>query len=122
MAKEVTVGHVWNLIDAHMKSGPYDASLRKVALRLGVSPSTLGNWRDDITLPEQRFLSRIAELVGVSEAVVFDAWSEDARAKIVDAPKQAARTPKPKSKGRGMRKAQDDAGEAPDNEGPEFGA
>lgn len=67
------MGRLWELIQSHIDKAPYPPSERQVAHRLGVSPTTLGNWRDPKKLPSRENLQAIADLVGVRYAVVLDA-------------------------------------------------
>lgn len=67
------MGKLWDLLQRHIDSAPYSPSERQVAARLGVSPSTLGNWRDPKKLPSRENLQAIANLIGVRYSVVLDA-------------------------------------------------
>lgn len=67
------MGMLWELIQKHIDNAPYPPSERQVAARLGVSPTTLGNWRDPKKLPSRENLQAIADLVGVRYSVVLDA-------------------------------------------------
>jgi len=67
------MGRLWELIQRHIDNAPYPPSERTVARKLGVSPTTLGNWRDPKKLPTRENLQAIADLVGVRYAVVLDA-------------------------------------------------
>lgn len=67
------MGRLWDIIQRHIDSAPYPPSERQVARRLGVSPTTLANWRDPKNLPSRENLQAIAELVGVRYASVLDA-------------------------------------------------
>lgn len=71
------MGLLWDLIQMHIDSAPYPPSERQVAARLGVSPTTLGNWRDPKKLPTRENLQAIADLVGVRYSVVLDAALRD---------------------------------------------
>ena len=39
------MGQLFDIIQEHMDAQPYGVSQRKIAERLGVSPTTLKNWR-----------------------------------------------------------------------------
>jgi transcriptional regulator with XRE-family HTH domain len=71
------MGKLWELLQRHIDAAPYPPSERQVAHRLGVSPTTLGNWRDPKKLPTRENLQAIADLVGVRYAVVLDAALRD---------------------------------------------
>lgn len=71
------MGLLWDLIQKHIDSAPYPPSERAVAAKLGVSPTTLGNWRDLKRLPGRENLQAIADLVGVRYSVVLDAALRD---------------------------------------------
>lgn len=71
------MGRLWELIQRHIDNAPYPPSERTVARKLGVSPTTLGNWRDPKKLPTRENLQAIADLVGVRYAVVLDAALHD---------------------------------------------
>lgn len=67
------MGRLWDILQRHIDSAPYPPSERQVAARLGVSPTTLANWRDPKKLPSRENLQAIADLVGVRYSVVLDA-------------------------------------------------
>lgn len=67
------MGRLWELIQRHIDNAPYPPSERTLARKLGVSPTTLGNWRDPKKLPSRENLQAIADLVGVRYSVVLDA-------------------------------------------------
>jgi transcriptional regulator with XRE-family HTH domain len=71
------MGKLWELLQRHIDGEKYPPSERQVAARLGVSPSTLGGWRDLRRLPSRETLQAIADLVGVRYAVVLDAALRD---------------------------------------------
>lgn len=71
------MGKLWELLQRHIDGEKYPPSERQVAARLGVSPTTLGNWRDPRKLPSRENLQAIADLVGVRYAVVLDAALRD---------------------------------------------
>lgn len=79
------MGLLWDLLQRHIDAAPYPPSERQVAARLGVSPTTLGNWRELKRLPSRENLEAIADLVGVRYSVVLEAalrdtgYHEDAR-------------------------------------------
>jgi transcriptional regulator with XRE-family HTH domain len=67
------MGRLWDILQRHIDESPYPPSERQVAAKLGVSPTTLANWRDPKKLPSRENLEAIANLVGVRYAVVLDA-------------------------------------------------
>lgn len=67
------MGKLWELLQRHIDAAPYPPSERQVAGRLGVSPTTLANWREPKKLPSRENLQAIADLVGVRYSVVLDA-------------------------------------------------
>lgn len=67
------MGKLWDLLQRHIDGEKYPPSERQVAARLGVSPTTLGNWRDPKKLPSRENLQAIADLVGVRYSVVLEA-------------------------------------------------
>jgi transcriptional regulator with XRE-family HTH domain len=67
------MGMLWELIQRHIDNAPYPPSERQVAAKLGVSPTTLGNWRAPRKLPSRENLQAIADLIGVRYSVVLDA-------------------------------------------------
>jgi transcriptional regulator with XRE-family HTH domain len=67
------MGRLWQLLQQHIDDAPYPPSERQVAHKLGVSPTTLANWRDPKKLPSRENLQAIADLVGVRYAAVLDA-------------------------------------------------
>lgn len=71
------MGKIWELLQRHIDSAPYPPSERAVAHKLGVSPTTMGNWRDPKKLPSRENLQAIADLVGVRYSVVLDAALHD---------------------------------------------
>lgn len=67
------MGKLWDILQHHIDSQQYGVSERTVAGRLGVSPTTLGNWRDLKRLPSRENLQAIADLAGVRYSVVLEA-------------------------------------------------
>jgi len=58
------MGQLWKIVQTHIDSAPYPPSLRQVAGRLGVTATTLGNWRNPSDLPRRENLLALAELTG----------------------------------------------------------
>jgi transcriptional regulator with XRE-family HTH domain len=71
------MGQLWDILQRHIDAAPYPPSERQVAMRLGVSPTTLANWRDPKKLPSRENLQAIADLAGVRYSVVLDAALHD---------------------------------------------
>lgn len=71
------MGQLWDILQRHIDTAPYPPSERQVAMRLGVSPTTLANWRDPKKLPSRENLQAIADLVGVRYSTVLDAALHD---------------------------------------------
>jgi len=67
------MGKLGEILQRHIDESPYPPSERQVALKLGVSPTTLGNWRDPKRLPGRENLEAIAELAGARYSTVLDA-------------------------------------------------
>jgi transcriptional regulator with XRE-family HTH domain len=71
------VGKFYGLIQQHVDEQAYPPSERELARRLGVTPSTLANWRHPKKLAEKRHIEAVAELAGVSYTRALDALLED---------------------------------------------
>lgn len=71
------MGLLWDILQKHMDTAPYQPSERAVARRLGVAPNTLAHWRDLKRLPTRENLEAIAALAGVRYSVVLDAALRD---------------------------------------------
>lgn len=86
------VGAFWDIIQAELDRERFTVSDRKLALRLKVSPSTIGNWRTGLTaLPEVKNLRAVADFAGRSyEEVLLAALSDTGHA---DGTRLAGRTP-----------------------------
>lgn len=67
------MGRLWDIVQRHIDASPYPPSERQVAAKLGVSPTTLANWREPKKLPSRENLEAIAALAGVRYSVVLDA-------------------------------------------------
>lgn len=71
------MGKLFELIQAHIDSQEYPPSERDVARKLGVSPTTLANWRNPKKLIDKEHLVAIANVTGNSYMRVLDALLED---------------------------------------------
>ena len=71
------MGRLFELIQAHMDAQPYGVSERQIAKNLGVSPTTLKNWRTPVKLIDREHLLAISRVTGVPYLRVLDALLED---------------------------------------------
>jgi transcriptional regulator with XRE-family HTH domain len=71
------MGKLWDIVQAHIDATDYPPSERQVAKRLGVSPTTLRNWRTPKSLPDLDNLVSLSKLVGVPYSEVLAAALED---------------------------------------------
>lgn len=71
------MGKFYELIQQHIDAQPYPVTERQVARRLGVSQTTLHNWRTPKKLIEKDHLIAVSELTGVRYGRVLDALLED---------------------------------------------
>lgn len=71
------MGQLFDIIQEHIDAQPYGVSQRKIAEHLGVSPTTLKNWREPRELIEKRHLEAISDLTGVPYLRVLDALLHD---------------------------------------------
>lgn len=72
------MGRLYDIIQAHIDTQPYAVSVRQVATAIGVSPTTVSNWRNPKELPRKEHLEAIAQVTGrpydeVLYAAMFDA-------------------------------------------------
>lgn len=71
------MGKLYDIIQAHIDAQPYGTSVRKVAEAIGVSPTTVANWRNPKELPKKEHLEAIARVTGVPARDVFYAAGVD---------------------------------------------
>lgn len=71
------MGQLYGLIQAHIDAQPYPVSERQIAIKLGVTQTTLKNWRTPAKLPAKKHLVAISELTGVPYQRVLDALLTD---------------------------------------------
>lgn len=71
------MGQLYDIIQRHIDAQPYPPSQRRVADSLGVSPSTLKNWREPTRLIDKDHLLAIARVTHVPYERVRDALLED---------------------------------------------
>lgn len=76
------MGAFWDIIQTELDRERFDVSDRKLALSLGVSPTTIANWRAGLReLPEVDNLKAVAEFSGRSyEDVLIAALSDTGHA------------------------------------------
>lgn len=72
------MGRLYDIIQAHIDAQQHGTSVRKVALAIGVSPTTVSNWRNITELPSRENLEAIARVTGAKYDDVFYAASVDA--------------------------------------------
>jgi transcriptional regulator with XRE-family HTH domain len=70
-------GTLWALVQEWMDSIPYPPSQRKLAARLGVSPSAVSDWKYGEGFPDPDSLHRLAAEIGVPYERVLDAVLKD---------------------------------------------
>ena len=68
-------GHLWVIIQSHIDAQPYHVSHRQIARAVGVSSSSLSNWKyaTGTGLPSLKNLHAIAEVTGAPYRRVLDA-------------------------------------------------
>lgn len=71
------MGQLWDIVQAHIDRQPYGVSERRIAQELGVSQTTLKNWREPKKLIDKEHLEAIARLTGVPYLRVLDALLHD---------------------------------------------
>lgn len=71
-------GHLWGLVQAYIDRQPYPPSVRQIAGKIEVAPTTLTNWGSSLTdLPKRRTLVAFADLAGLPYQTVLDAVLHD---------------------------------------------
>lgn len=82
MKGEQPVGAFWDIIQGELDRERFDVSDRKLALRLGVSPSTIANWRSGLNeLPSIKNLRAVADFAGLAyEEVLLAALADTGHA------------------------------------------
>lgn len=71
------MGEFYDLIQRHIDAQPYKVSDRQVAQKLGVTQTTLSNWRRPVKLVSKRHVIAVAKLTGVPYERVRDALLND---------------------------------------------
>jgi transcriptional regulator with XRE-family HTH domain len=72
------VSLLWGIVQRHIDAAPYPPSVRQVALRIGISPQALWNWRTPRALPSVENLRALSSVTGTPYAEVLDAALRDA--------------------------------------------
>lgn len=71
------MGKFYDLIQQHMDAQPYPVTERQVARRLGVTQTTLANWRTPKRLIAKEYIVGVADLAGVRYSQALDALLDD---------------------------------------------
>lgn len=71
------MGKLYDLIQEHIDNQPYGVSLSRIAQEIGVTPTTLTNWREPKRLIKKEHLLSIARVTRNPFYVVRDALLED---------------------------------------------
>ena len=71
------MGKLYNLIQDHIDAQPYKVSERQIARRIGVTQTTLSNWREPKKLIAKDHLLAISRVTGVPYLRVLDALLDD---------------------------------------------
>lgn len=71
------MGKLYDLIQEHIDAQPYGVSERAVAGAIGVTQTTLSNWRAPKKLIAKEHLKAIAKVTGNPYARVLDALLDD---------------------------------------------
>jgi transcriptional regulator with XRE-family HTH domain len=71
------MGKLYDLIQEHIDSQQYPPSPRQVAKQLGVTQTTLSNWREPKQLIDKKHLLAIAQVTRNPYARVLDALLQD---------------------------------------------
>lgn len=72
------MGRLYDIIQTYIDEQTYPPSIRQLAAVLGVSPTTVTNWRNIKDLPKAEHLEAVARITGVPLDDVFDAAAIDA--------------------------------------------
>lgn len=71
------MGKFYDLIQEHIDSQPYEVTERAVARRLGVTQTTLSNWRNPKRLIAKEHIVAVSKLAGVRYERARDALLSD---------------------------------------------
>lgn len=80
------MGRLYDLIQEHIDAQTYPPSERQVAKQLGVTQTTLSNWREPKRLIDKEHLLAIAKVTRVPYHRVLDALLEDIGYRDADTP------------------------------------
>ena len=84
------MGRFYDLIQQHIDAQPYPVTERQVAKRLGVTQTTLSNWRTPKRLVDKEHIIAVAELAGVRYERALEALLEDI-GYLTEAPRPASK-------------------------------
>jgi hypothetical protein len=79
-------GEVWRLVQQWMDAIPYPPSQRRLAGRIGVSPSKLSDWKYCTSWPSADDMHRLASEIGVPYETVLHAFLVDHGYRLPSAP------------------------------------
>lgn len=82
------MGKLYDLIQEHIDAQPYAVSERQVARAIGVTPTTLANWREPKRLIEKKHLLSIARVTRNPYGRVLEALLEDIGYRDANSPSQ----------------------------------
>lgn len=71
------MGQLYDIIQRHIDAQPYEVSVRQVARALGVTPTTVANWREPTQLIRKDHLEAIARVTGTPYREVLAALLAD---------------------------------------------
>lgn len=71
------MGKLYDIIQTHIDAQPYEVSVRQVAKALGVTPTTVANWREPTQLVRKDHLEAIARVTGTPYREVLAALLAD---------------------------------------------
>lgn len=71
------MGRLYDIIQAHIDAQPHGTSVRRVAKAMGVSPTTVKNWREPKELLRKEHLEAIARVTGTPYREVLSALLVD---------------------------------------------
>lgn len=67
------MGRLYDIIQRHIDAQPYGASQAQIAQAVGVSRTTIGNWREPRKLIGKKTMERLAAVTGTTYAEVLEA-------------------------------------------------
>lgn len=90
MTDDQRPGHLWAIVQEWLDSMPYPPSQRRLATRLGVSPTTVSDWKYGTGFPAPDRLKALAAEIGVPYERVLDAVLKDRGYREPDRSKEAS--------------------------------